>query len=325
MNPGRYRRWTTTGLRYRRDGCDSAHRCGGFTLLLLIATVLPWVASSDARGQGAGNLVVSPTRIIFEGRTRTAQISLLNRGSAAATYRISVINMRMTENGAFKEIDEPAPGEQFADRLIRYAPRQVVLAPGGTQAVRLLLRKPHGLEPGEYRSHLLLRAIPSGGVRQSIETPSGQDAGIPIHLIPVYGVKIPVIVRHGDLKARVSLSDLTLAPASGQGKGHRLSFRINRDGNRSVLGDLTVTYFPNGGGRACGDTSHPPRRVHAERQPHRDHAPPLSARGNVGARPAARGISGDPEEWRCAARRGRDQRSVSTPAGVGMARLAPSR
>ena len=165
------------GFRHRRDGYDPAHRCGGFALFLLIAAVLPWVAPSDARGQGAGDLVVAPTRIVFEGRTRTAQLSLLNKGSAAATYRISLINMRMTEDGGFKEIDEPAPGEQFADRLIRYAPRQVVLAPGDSQAVRLLLRKPRGLEPGEYRSHLLFRAIPLQNIGKSVEEPSSDDTG----------------------------------------------------------------------------------------------------------------------------------------------------
>ncbi|MCH6591357.1 MAG: molecular chaperone [Proteobacteria bacterium] len=153
----------------------------------------------------------------------------------------------MAEDGGFKEIDEPAPGEQFADRLIRYAPRQVVLAPGDSQAVRLLLRKPRGLEPGEYRSHLLLRAIPSQNIGKSVEEPSGDDTGIRVRLIPIYGVTIPVIVRHGDLTAKVSLTDLALAPAGGQGEGDRLSFRINRGGNRSVFGDLTVTYFPNGG------------------------------------------------------------------------------
>ncbi len=155
--------------------------------------------------------------------------------------------MRMAEDGGFKDIDEPAPGEQFADRLIRYAPRQVVLAPGDSQAVRLLVRKPRGLEPGEYRSHLLLRAIPSQNIGKSVEEPSSDDTGISVVLIPIYGVTIPVIVRHGDLTAKVSLTDLALVTAGGQGEGDRLSFRINRDGNRSVLGDLTVTYFPNGG------------------------------------------------------------------------------
>ena len=235
------------GFRHRRGGCDSAHRCGGFTLFLLIATVLPWVAPSEAWSQSTGDLMVAPTRIVFEGRTRTAQISLLNRGSAAATYRISLINMRMAENGGFKKIDEPAPGEQFADRLIRYAPRQVVLAPGDSQAVRLLLRKPRGLEPGEYRSHLLLRAIPSKDVGRSVEEPSSNDTGIRIRMVPIYGITIPVIVRHGDLKAKVSLTELALAPVGGKGDGDRLSFRINRGGSRSVFGDLTVTYFPNGG------------------------------------------------------------------------------
>jgi len=235
------------GFRHRRSDPGSAHRCGGFAFFLLIVAVLPWIAPSDARGQSAGDLVVAPTRIVFEGRARTAQISLLNRGSTAATYRISLINMRMTEDGGFKEIDEPAPGEQFADRLIRYAPRQVVLAPGESQAVRLLLRKPRGLEPGEYRSHLLLRAIPSQNIGKSVEKRSSDDTGISVVLVPIFGVSIPVIVRHGDLTATVSLTDLTLAAAVGQSKEERISFRINRDGDRSVLGDLTVTYFPNGG------------------------------------------------------------------------------
>ncbi len=247
MIPGQDRRWTPMGFRHRRGDRGSAHLCGGFTLLLLIATVLPWVAPSEAWSQSAGDLMVAPTRIVFEGRTRTAQISLLNRGSAAATYRISLINMRMLENGGFKEIDEPAPGEQFADGLIRYAPRQVVLAPGDSQAVRLMLRKPRGLEPGEYRSHLLLRAIPSQNIGKSVEERSSDDTGIRVRLVPIFGVSIPVIVRHGKLTAKVSLTDLALASAGRQGEGDRLSFRINRDGDRSVLGDLTVTYFPNGG------------------------------------------------------------------------------
>ena len=100
--------WTAMGIRHRRGGSDSAHRCGGFTLFLLIATVLPWVAPSEAWSQSAGDLVVAPTRIVFEGRTRTAQISLLNRGSAAATYRISLIN-RKSVNPPHRGADSQPP------------------------------------------------------------------------------------------------------------------------------------------------------------------------------------------------------------------------
>ena len=36
----------------------------------------------------------------------------------------------------------------------------MTLAPGETQAVRLLLRKPGNLADGEYRSHLLMQNVP---------------------------------------------------------------------------------------------------------------------------------------------------------------------
>ena len=38
--------------------------------------------------------------------------------------------------------------------MIRYAPRRVTVPPGGSQQIRILLRRPRDLEPGEYRSHL---------------------------------------------------------------------------------------------------------------------------------------------------------------------------
>src|ERR1700737_1174027 len=43
----------------------------------------------DAGGPGIGDLLVAPTRLIFEGRTRAAELTLINIGRQTATYRIS--------------------------------------------------------------------------------------------------------------------------------------------------------------------------------------------------------------------------------------------
>lgn len=192
---------------------------------------------SNAYAQSSGDLVVAPTRVVFEGRTRSAQLGLVNKGSGTATYRISVINMRMGEDGQLTEIAKPEPGQQFADRLFRYSPRQVTLEPGATQAIRLLLRKPKDLAPGEYRSHLMMRAIPDTS-SQSVDAPT---IGAAVRLIPVFGIAIPVIVRHGDVNYDSAISGIEFVPAAEPDQLNRLRFNLERTGNRSSFGDLVAT------------------------------------------------------------------------------------
>lgn len=198
--------------------------------------------AGPAWAQSSGDLVVAPTRVVLEGRTRSAQLGLVNKGSGTATYRISVINMRMGENGQLTEIAKPEPGQMFADRLFRYSPRQVTLEPGATQAIRILLRKPKDLEPGEYRSHMMMRAVPDTS-GQSVEAPT---AGSSVRLIPVFGIAVPVIVRHGDLEYQSSISDLKFVPATEPNQLNRIQFNLNRSGNRSSFGDLTASIKDGG-------------------------------------------------------------------------------
>ncbi len=212
-----------------------------FSLAALIVHV------SMVLAQAGDHLSVTPTRVVFDGRTRSAQILLINQGTAAQTYRISLIRMRMTEDGRIEEITDPEPPAASADPLLRYAPRQVSLEPGVAQTVRLLLRKPADLAAGEYRSHLLLRAVPPQDAGHSIESLQTGERQIGFQLTPIYGVSIPVIVRHGDLPAAVALADPELLAADGE-VPRTLSLRLERRGERSVYGDLTVTWIPSGGG-----------------------------------------------------------------------------
>jgi P pilus assembly chaperone PapD len=198
-------------------------------------------ASPPPAGPTLGGLLVAPTRLVFEGRRRGAELTLINTGNQPATYRISFVQMRLTERGAIEELPEGETG-QFADRLVRYSPRQVVLDPGAPQTVRLQLRKPADLTPGEYRSHLVFRAVPP-------VPPSGAErpgsSGFQVRLTAVYGVAIPIIVRQGETSATATLSGLEVRP--GAGGGPVLQFRINRTGNRSVYGNLTATFVPAAG------------------------------------------------------------------------------
>jgi P pilus assembly chaperone PapD len=203
-------------------------------------------ATAAQARRGPADLLVAPTRVVFEGRVRTAEITLVNMGSSTATYRISFVHLRMSEEGGTKEIEPSGaePGEQFADELIRYSPRQVTLEPHVAQTVRMQLRKPEDLEPGEYRSHLLLRAVPSAAP----DPKTAEDAAaFSVQLTAIYGVSIPIIVRHGDTSAKATLSDLELVPPSGAEAVPTLRFRIGRTGNQSIYGNLTATFVAAGG------------------------------------------------------------------------------
>ena len=229
---------------------------GALGLLLFAAAAAlgqaPGPALSDAppaSAPGIGDLLVAPTRLVFEGRTRTAELTLLNIGSDTATYRISFNHLEMLESGELKEIEVPKAGAPFADDLIRYSPRQVTLAPNVAQTIRLQLRKPESLAAGEYRSHLLFRAVPP---EQSIpanvveKDPARQASGFSIRLTPIYGVSIPLIVRHGQTSSKVDLSDLKVLPGDGNA-APSVTLKMTRAGNESVYGNLRAVWIPAAG------------------------------------------------------------------------------
>ncbi len=249
-------------------------------LLALLVALAAWSPRAAPAQRAPGDLLVAPTRVVLEGRQRTAEITLVNVGPATATFRISLINLRMDAQGGTKEIETAGaePGERFANDLIRYSPRQVTLEPHLAQTVRIQVRKPADLAAGEYRSHLLFRAVPDAA--PAVANPAEPAKELSVKLVAIYGISIPVIVRQGEVSSAATLSDLELVPPSGGEKEPVLRFQIHRTGNESVYGDFAVTFVPAGGGkpkvvgsangvavytpnplRAAGITLHPPPGV----------------------------------------------------------------
>ena len=205
--------------------------------LLAIILLVPLFSAAQ------GDLLVTPRRIVFEGNKQIEEITLANTGQDSAFYSISFLQYHMTEDGSFEEITEPRPGQKFADPMLRYFPRSVELAPGESQVVRMQLRRLPNTKEGEYRSHVYFRAVPD-------EKPLGQEdaqtdtTAIGIRLTPIFGISIPAIVRIGDLSATLSISDMKLEKT----EENRLVLHtaLNRDGNKSVYGDLTADYVVPG-------------------------------------------------------------------------------
>src|SRR5580704_7018711 len=174
--------------------------------LILGLSFLQILCSAGVIAQG--NLMLMPRRVIFEGAKRYEELNLANTGKDTARYVISLMHIRMKEDGGFEEISQPDSGERFADRFIRFFPHSVELGPGESQVVKIQLTKINELLPGEYRSHLYFRAIPDmAPLGEEAPVP---DSGISIRLVPIFGISIPVIIRIGAPNAQVRISDLSV-------------------------------------------------------------------------------------------------------------------
>lgn len=184
----------------------------------------------------AGDLLVAPTRIVLDG-SRGTEVVLNNIGSESATYRVSLELRRMLPDGSLEEIDPAKADAHDATTLgmISYAPRRVVLPPNQPQSIRIGIRAPQGLPDGEYRAHMLFRAIPDA---KPVESDTGRKDGVSIALTPIYGVTIPIIVRQGSLVATAAIANPRILRDKD---GPALAFTLSRSGTRSVYGRIRVT------------------------------------------------------------------------------------
>jgi P pilus assembly chaperone PapD len=192
------------------------------------------VAIPSSASAGTGDLLVAPTRIVLDGG-RGTEVVLNNIGDEPATYRISVEFRRMMPDGTLADVTDPTPQDKQAEDMIIYAPRRVTLAPNEPQSIRIAARPPQGLPDGEYRVHLLFRAIPPA---MPVEAKADEHVkGLHLRLIPIYGVTIPVIVRLGNLEATAAISDVKLEQRDGK---PAIGLELSRSGTRSTFGEVLV-------------------------------------------------------------------------------------
>lgn len=206
--------------------------------------------ATDAFSQG--DLVVTPNRVVFEGRKQKEELNLINYGEKTATFSISFVQRRMNEDGSFTIITEPDADQLFADPFVRIYPRQVTLAPRESQVVMLQFRKQPDMIAGEYRSHLYFRS-------EKDYKPLGSEKKetaklVSVELTPIFGISIPVIIKYGELKVNTTITDLQLENNKDQ---TNLKFVLNREGNASVYGDIRAEFISKDGkssiiGRANG-------------------------------------------------------------------------
>src|SRR4029077_9354159 len=72
-------------------------------LALFLAALLP---AGYAHAAGAGDINVSPKRIVFDAAGHSATVYLFNRGDGPATYSIAVIDRVMIPDGQILAVDD---------------------------------------------------------------------------------------------------------------------------------------------------------------------------------------------------------------------------
>lgn len=187
------------------------------------------------------NLLINPTRVQLEPSDRTADVTLINTSQTTNTYRLEWSEKRAKSEGGYDDLTEAmAASFPTASSMLRFSPRQVTLKPGERQTIKLMLRRPQGLQNGEYRSHLMFKALPP-------PKPENESANNPSTAINiVLSFAIPVVVRHGELQVQMNVDNAQIEYQPGTQTG-AVHVDLSRSGLHSVIGTMSAYWTPTGG------------------------------------------------------------------------------
>jgi hypothetical protein len=205
-------------------------------LFLAFSLLLPHAAHAKR-----AEVMMLPPRVVMENNDRYSTIVIRNVGDATGDFTVGLQDMKMLESGMVVPLDPGEIPQYSAMSYVHVTPKSMTLKPGETQRVRLMLRVPESMEPGEYRTHVKVRLV-----NDNTDAPantSDKEAVIAVKANLV--IIIPVIVRHGATTVSSGIADLKLShDAHGMPS---VDMYLTRDGNRSSFGDISVTYIPRGG------------------------------------------------------------------------------
>jgi P pilus assembly chaperone PapD len=193
------------------------------------------------------NLLVSPTRLSFEGKDRVKELILINVTDKARSYRIEWEENTVDVRGNYKAI--PDNEITFASSpFIRYSPRQVTLQPGERQVIKLMLRRKSDMHLPEYRSHLKMTALPL-----RIEDEESQALeGIEFKIDVLTSYTIPVIVRTQEITSSVKVKSISVRVNEANKAFFELD--IEKIGPTSVTGEIEISHVDpiTGEGKVVG-------------------------------------------------------------------------
>ncbi|MBU3016730.1 fimbria/pilus periplasmic chaperone [Paraglaciecola agarilytica] len=202
--------------------------------LLFFSIILFTCAQHSANAE----LMVSPTRLVFNERDRAKELVLINSGNKQITYRLEWQEKKALVAGGYADIQKSeVVNFRTASQMMRFSPKQVSLKPGERQIIKLALRKPKGLKDDEYRSHLLLKALPP--LKQA-----DSKAGMSITLNVQMSYSLPVSVRQGAFDSNAKFENYAFQYDQSTNIGG-VSVRLSKSGKHASFGNILAYWAPN--------------------------------------------------------------------------------
>lgn len=191
-------------------------------------------------GQVWADMLISPTRALLDGDTRSTELVLRNTSDGSRTYRLSWQNKRVNSQGRYEKVGENEDWPT-ASGMVRFSPRQITVGPSENQVVRLSFRPPSDLKAGEYRSHLRLQVVAEESEPAGVfEMDDPEREGVSFKLFMQMSFSIPVVVRYQVEAPEVKISDINVIPAERNDQRLALEVELMRTGKASSYGEIVV-------------------------------------------------------------------------------------
>lgn len=225
-------------------------------LLLASAMALSFVTVSPS--QSWADLLISPLRIVMEGRDRSTHVTLLNTGNAKNTYRLEWVQLEQAEYlGGYQETLEKTKDDTHLKDFTVFTPRQITLLPDEKQVVRLGVRRPADLPDGEYKSHLKFGIVASEVVNKGpAKELTDDEISVAARVLSSYS--IPAVYRVGEYDCTVSIGEITISAHENSGN-MVVTVPVIHEGIHGAIGQTEVYHTPNGGDevllKAIGNTN----------------------------------------------------------------------
>jgi hypothetical protein len=190
-------------------------------------------------------LVMQPARVVFVGKLRTIQGWLMNNGDMPVRYKISILPEYQGTAGEWSTEKVPPAYALQVKKMIRYSPRRATVPAQQQQTIKLMLRKPKDLPPGEYRARMLISPLPPRENGHKKEEESGGKSSAAVTVL--VSTSFPMIILHDVAPGDVTLTSLKLRKNPNK-KGWLADIGLSRSGKISAFGQVQIWYTPAGGG-----------------------------------------------------------------------------
>ncbi len=224
----------------------SSRKRSPFPFFLSITfSVLVVFALADACLAATKTLLLTPIRAIFTDRQRSVDIHVNNTGKESVSYVISLVTMRKDKDGQLREVQTATEAEQLVKSMVRFSPRRATIEPGKRQIVKLMVRKPQDLPPGEYQTRLSLSPQPDNSPKQASQVGvSSSDGKSAFNIDILVTSTIPVVIQNGDIAPQVTPLAFSLQKSAKGSTELMAEVKFDRSGLGSAFGNVNLEYLP---------------------------------------------------------------------------------